>query len=213
MTSSHCPHALLGLLKYQFCTWLHTAAHSPARAYYLILLSLRSPISDSAASEGAGWPGLIDLLPAANCSASPRGQAKESWGRGRVARTLCSAPPGTAMSSIPSSTRVSHPRPPQAGSVPRNGPGCAAPVCFRAGTSGALSWRRGQVGSGAPPSFPISPECPAVADGLVPAQASSSSHSPLVTDHFQSPPTPPIPMLTRAWAWRGSVRLLPPPHP
>lgn len=67
----HCPNTLSGLLKYQFCTWLHTAARGPAQAYYLILLSLRNPISDSngiGGGEGRRW--LIDLEPSANCGSS-----------------------------------------------------------------------------------------------------------------------------------------------
>lgn len=46
------PNSLSGLLKYQFCTRPHTAARGPAQAYYLILLSLRNPISDSSSSGG-----------------------------------------------------------------------------------------------------------------------------------------------------------------
>lgn len=67
----HCPNTLSGLLKYQFCTWLHTAACGPAQAYYLILLSLRNPISDSTAMGGGkGGHRLIDLEPSANCGSS-----------------------------------------------------------------------------------------------------------------------------------------------
>lgn len=66
-----CPNALSGLLKYQFCTWLHTAARGPAQAHYLILLSLRNPISNSSGIGGGGGQGcLIDLEPSANCGSS-----------------------------------------------------------------------------------------------------------------------------------------------
>lgn len=84
----HRPNTLSALLKYQFCTWLHTAACGPAQAYYLILLSLRNPISDSSGiGGGGGRRQLIDLEPSANCgSSNPREHEADEGGTGSTRR-------------------------------------------------------------------------------------------------------------------------------
>lgn len=69
------PNTLSGPLKYQFCTRLHSAARGPAQAYYLILLSLRNPVSDSSGPGGAGEGLAHRPGTAAKCSSpGPQGR-------------------------------------------------------------------------------------------------------------------------------------------